>query len=611
MKNSETRAKAFENRNFGGGSGPNRLRFRWPAEAPSLGAAPRVEASFPRRGLCNFGSGELLSKRSNLALAPPFALLPPFDAQQNCFGAVAGVDSLRAPTAPNSQPIFAASDTGFNHFFIQKLPLPKPPPGPRANPLCENAEPETRAEAAEKRVLRRGRPRKSKSGDSNEGSWTESNLKNLKAFLVKLFTYKRIFAGDLERLLPCERDILKDIIQAKNYVHREALARAVDGGAEDARLWIRFYKDKRKEEYHKYGFKLLIKILVRRFRRGALAILGRSVLRFADVGLLFYLFHFGHLEFEDSFEAVIARLRSRELQPKEVWKKLRKFVFPEVGFHVHPCETKSISKRFLRRVFRARNFAGELLALLTELTLFLGYCWDTRWADVPEERYSSMDSLGIALLRDIGAVNTAELGKLFTEWNNLVTKCVGRRCSNRRKMALVRSSVRRINFKFPWSFREVHEAVVHTFLSLAESVVFDHLPAKALRSLTRARVRSLPQLQLLPHLLPAQAALRALQAPLRQKRCLPRLLPGLAQRRSAHGAQALLCRVRGRAGQSAQPERRLRARGRDPGGDFPGEPTNLARTRQGAHGCPGKAGLAATEAPRGAARYSSAADQKF
>ena len=481
MENFDTRKDSFEEFNMANQTRPEQQMP--PTNSNALSPTQNFNIPQPARASqnCIFRSRQILSKRSNICFDsqnlpgvhpkhPINASYP--DKSQRPFD-----KGIQKRFNSDQSPLLLKDNSNNVHLVLPSL-KGRNPPAHSKKKSPENPGQAEQAKAPEKEKSHNDL-KKCKQAEADDAQWTETNLKNLKSFLVKLFTYKRIFEQDVRNMSGDERQILTNIIFTKNYFYKENLIKALAGDSKDPRIWIRFYKNKRKEEYNKYGFKLLIKILLRRFRRDVLSVLGDSILEHVDFNLLFYLFHFGHLEFEEPFEAIIASVREGRLEHKALWKRLRKYVFPEIGFHVQNCETKSISKKFLKRVFRARNFAEDLLQILVNLMLFLGYCWETRWSEVARQSYSAMDSQGISLLRDIGGVNTSEIKKLFTEWNNLVSRRVHLKYADERKFGIIRKSVKRINFKFPWSFREVHESVVHTFLSLAENVNFDFLPVGA------------------------------------------------------------------------------------------------------------------------------------
>jgi hypothetical protein len=195
--------------------------------------------------------------------------------------------------------------------------------------------------------------------------------------------------------------------------------------------------------------------------------------------LLFYLYHFGYLEFKDNFEDIISKLQTKQVKEETLWAKLKPYIFPEIGGQLKFSGAKSISKKFLKTISKSRNFVKSLLNLVVDLMMFLGYCWKIKWGQIPENQYDKMDLFGIEMLKKIGYVNRNEIGKLFTEWNNLVTKTSNEKSesySTDQKFKIIQNSVKRINFKFPWTFKEVHIGIIYTFLSITEYINYDYLP---------------------------------------------------------------------------------------------------------------------------------------
>jgi hypothetical protein len=272
-----------------------------------------------------------------------------------------------------------------------------------------------------------------------------------------------------------EEKILTTIISSKNYSHKNELVTNITNKKPEQRVWIRFAKNKRKEEYIKYGFKLLVKNLMKSFKEQLFKIDLDSILNVSNKQVFFYLFYFGHLEFAEMFDQIIGDLRNGFTSENALWNKLGKYVFPEIGSQIKLPIVRSINKKFLKQISHSRDFINELLQGSVDLLLFFGYCWEIHWKSVDKASYTAMDIYGIQMLKKIGKVNRNEIDKLFAEWGNLVAKnSYAKESAN--NLDFIIENIKRSNFKFPWSFREIQEGMIHTFLSLTENINFDFLP---------------------------------------------------------------------------------------------------------------------------------------
>jgi len=300
------------------------------------------------------------------------------------------------------------------------------------------------------------------------------SLFNLKNLLKRVFSYWTIPNEKIEILNDEETKILINIIESKNYFQKDALIKGISKRQLDPKLWIQFSKTKRKEEYIKYGFKLLVKHLMQSFKDQVFNINLDSILKVSNKQLFFYIFYFGHLEFDLMFEQIIEDIKRGRVTENALWKKLSKYVFPEIGSQIKLPIVRSINKKFLKEISNSRDFINELLHDSLNLLLFFGYCWSVSWKSKEKNEYSEMDKYGIQILKKIGRVNRNEINKLFAEWGNLVQKKAGQN-GKMTNMEVVIENIKRSNFKFPWSFMEIQEGIINTFISIVENINFDFL----------------------------------------------------------------------------------------------------------------------------------------
>lgn len=345
----------------------------------------------------------------------------------------------------------------------------------REKEICKRSE-TTHEEANRKLRLKLKKLKKIKTIISLEDSRALINksLFNLKNLLKRVFSYWTIPNEKIEILNDEETKILINIIESKNYFQKDALIKGISKRQLDPKLWIQFSKTKRKEEYIKYGFKLLVKHLMQSFKDQVFNINLDSILKVSNKQLFFYIFYFGHLEFDLMFEQIIEDIKRGRVTENALWKKLSKYVFPEIGSQIKLPIVRSINKKFLKEISNSRDFINELLHDSLNLLLFFGYCWSVSWKSKEKNEYSEMDKYGIQILKKIGRVNRNEINKLFAEWGNLVQKKAGQN-GKMTNMEVVIENIKRSNFKFPWSFMEIQEGIINTFISIVENINFDFL----------------------------------------------------------------------------------------------------------------------------------------
>ena len=301
------------------------------------------------------------------------------------------------------------------------------------------------------------------------------SLKNLKVFLKKVFSFGTIRQNDLELLNDMERDLLVKIINVKQYLNKIELLKLIKNNEENQLVWSQFSKEKRKEENIKYGFKLIVKNLMRPLYQRLFKMTKSITPNNSNLQLYFYLFYFGHLEFNCTFEEIIKKVDFGTLKDEDVWEKLKKYVFPEVTPNIKNPTVRTINKQFLREISNSRDFVKELFEGSIDLLLFFSYCWKTPWKQLPKSEYCNMDQRGIKVMKNMGDINKNELNKLFSEWSNLIKKKSNGNVDTD-PIKIIYDNIRRTNFKFPWSFKEVQKGMIYTFLTLIEHSFFNYLP---------------------------------------------------------------------------------------------------------------------------------------
>ena len=304
----------------------------------------------------------------------------------------------------------------------------------------------------------------------------------LKAFLTRLFRYESVGLDDLCALSSPERGIMAHILKAKRYRNWRALTATLRLRSTDTKAWTGFAKRRRKEEHLKYSFKLVIKLLQRRFAQSHKhALAGLS----PETGkLVFYLFYFCEHATGERFGDVLERLRARpdpNKHLKQYWKTVGDYILPEMGTQSSFSRVKSISKHFIERFARSARISGVFLGAVINTTLFLCSRPD-RTGPYPPEARSELDDHGETVLRIIRGTNATEVEKLFAEWDNRLRGDAGRAvladtCRASQVAEAVKRAVGRKNFKFPWTLREVQNSFVDALLSYLEVSRVDSLRA--------------------------------------------------------------------------------------------------------------------------------------
>jgi hypothetical protein len=320
--------------------------------------------------------------------------------------------------------------------------------------------------------------------ESLELKSTNKIFKRLKQFLLIVFSYNPIMRHDLQILKASEKLILIHILESKKYDRSRLLVQNIKSNEFTFDAWNKFFKLRRKEENLKYSFKLIIKYLQNQF-----ALSNQKLIQnFSDENkkLLFYLFYFYEVESQQSFNTLLQEICSKKemLWNKclgKYWKTIDKYILPEMGTQSSYSKVKSISKDFLISFVKPSKISQLFTECLIKITLNLCYTIKVN-SENPESPNSEtkMDKLGKEILQIIHRTNFIEINKLFSEWDNKIA-FENANTNDDQKVSLkfyvdiIKKGIKRKNFKFPWTFREVQNSFIESLFSYLEILKYHQI----------------------------------------------------------------------------------------------------------------------------------------
>ena len=303
---------------------------------------------------------------------------------------------------------------------------------------------------------------------------SKKQLPNLHGFLKRVFLNDWVIKTDLQVFNKNEKSILIHIIKSKKYSLFSELCASINGGRFDSMDWKNFEKRRRKEEYLKYGFKLILKTLQKLFMDEQRQL---SVHFPSDkMKLIFYLFYFYELETGKTWDSLLQSLLFKKKLLKCYPRTIQHYILPEMGSQSTFSKVKSISKEYLIKFANSGDFSSRVLRILIDMNLFFGYCLDFNWGQIGDSRsFNEIDRAGIKLFRLISHTNQVELSKLFSEWDNRVNSEALQNPDQANTVLIIKKTIQRKNFKFPWTFKEIHHSFFESFISFLEVVLYPRL----------------------------------------------------------------------------------------------------------------------------------------
>lgn len=316
----------------------------------------------------------------------------------------------------------------------------------------------------------------------SESFSTNKMLSELKKFLGIIFSYQPILRQDLMLLRRNERSILIHILESKKYNDSARLVQNLKQNSFTHEIWNRFFKVRRKEENLKYSFKLIIKYLQNQFLLSNEELLNNFSPENAK--LIFYLYYFYELQTGESLASLLNAIYSQKQniwnrKLARNWKTIDKYILPEMGTQSSFSKVRSISKEFMISFVRSKQISEIFTDMLVKITLFLCYAISKDWKDPKEFKFETkMNKLGREILKIINKTNSIEINKLFSEWDNKINLEEGVSKKNTRKgfyVDVIKRGIKRKNFKFPWTFKEVQNSFIETLFSYLEILQFHYL----------------------------------------------------------------------------------------------------------------------------------------
>ena len=294
-------------------------------------------------------------------------------------------------------------------------------------------------------------------------------FKNLRSLLFNLFSYLDLIESDFYALNKNEKSILTFIFKIKKYSNLEKLKQIIRGNFFIRGVWFKFQKLRRKEENLKFSFRFSTCFIQNDFY-----LKHPKLVKNKDENekqLLFYLFHFAKLQpvmnKKKLINTFLLEKSKNILNPEDYWSSVNSFIFPEKISKCPHSVVNSISKRFLLQLSTSDSFSKQFTKILLSACFFMGFCIDMNWEGFHFESSLGKDAIiniGIRVLRSVVRQNHQDLNKMFDEWKF--------KFKHQKKMEnlehLIKKGIKRKNFTFPWTFKEVHLSFLEGFVAFAE-----------------------------------------------------------------------------------------------------------------------------------------------
>lgn len=306
-------------------------------------------------------------------------------------------------------------------------------------------------------------------------------LEGLRNFFGAIFLFENPTNSKLECLKPAERKILLKIMGKKRYSNQERLVGALEHrNQQEIQEFLKMEQSKRKEDYIKYSFRALIKFFKQSFEKEQLANLcDISLIKRKDRETLFYLFYFCESEFGQPFQQIATKYLQKASLRAEIEDKLGQFFFPDLtNLRKHAKEHRLRSKSFSKKFFTTISKSEKLVSKINETLLKmlgvmsqLGSGFDPVF--LRDRKYCEAETVKNMLYIMVDNSNR-EIGKIFTEWDNLFKRKPPAKgqSDEERVLEIALENVDKSNFKFPWSVGEARTAFLETFLVVNERFQF-------------------------------------------------------------------------------------------------------------------------------------------
>jgi hypothetical protein len=304
----------------------------------------------------------------------------------------------------------------------------------------------------------------------------KKEFKNLKNFLEQVFSYEQIEKQNLDAMNNKEKSILFYILKKKKYQAFRSAKETLNFSFFRKINWNKFYKIRRKEEYIKYSLKLIIKAMQLEFF--SLNKTLYSQFNIEKMKLLFYLNYFYETKTGKKFETLMKTVLSNETSlGSHHWKLMESYILPEMGTQSSFSIIKSISKEALFKFSQSECFSQRLVNYIIDINTFMSYSVYHDWTHhTVITDFDELEKKGIIILRGIIKTNKIEINKLFSEWNNKIIdhKVKNDFESNSESITIIKKTINRKNFKFPWAYLEIQRAFIELLFSYLEVYKKEH-----------------------------------------------------------------------------------------------------------------------------------------
>lgn len=302
-------------------------------------------------------------------------------------------------------------------------------------------------------------------------NWTENNLFNLKYLFRSIFCYDSIDQEMIYNLSTNEKEILKMILMKRYQLSNDEIKKILKGSLTGLNLLKNLQKNLRKEENLKYGFRMILRYLYQEFEKNVFSKIPthlKNLNESMNIHFWFYAFHFSETEFGINFQDLIFLINKKVVLIEDLWPKLQKYVFPEIGIQWGQSTAKSLSKSYLYTISQNKQFSNQIIDILKDMIKFISFSRDQDWDEFNVDNFSQTDKRGISILKTVSLTNKKELEKLYKEWDNLIySKFLN---SEKEIIKNIKKNIIKFNFKFPWSYVDLKGALVETLITFSSII---------------------------------------------------------------------------------------------------------------------------------------------
>lgn len=313
------------------------------------------------------------------------------------------------------------------------------------------------------------------------------NLNRLRKLFCAIFAFENQKFLAFAELSQIEFQILNLIIKSKPYSIKEEVSRALQSRKiqDIEKVFYQIKRDKRKEENHKFAFRILLKSLQEEFITNELSLLPQAmhIENEKYIETLFYLFFFSKKEMDMDFNQAAKTYLSEMRFKCNIHKKIKKYVFPDSKNRLNLSKFKSFSKKFFLSISDSALFISKLNENLIlgylALSLFGKY---VRESDFTKLKSLTQNSIIRRILYFLAEHSNKEIVKIFSVWENIIDKEIilnSTKTFTHQKstkilegviLSKIESHLTLKNSRFIWSLAEMRASFLQGILSLNEYI---------------------------------------------------------------------------------------------------------------------------------------------